>query len=146
MLGACGDHGLVEDGDSCIGCKDLTFLLFPSVLVGKGETQVDAGMEAGHVVIQIRLANFSIGDEDMHDKGAEMDGVETFGGVLKNSVVDVVNRRRELVARDGEDHVVAVPCLTCGGVGGMQFLAFGHRGTGWDDWVGGRFYLWGVKR
>jgi hypothetical protein len=52
MLGACGDHGLVKDGDSCIGCKDLTFLLFPSVLVDEGETQVDAGMEAGHVVIQ----------------------------------------------------------------------------------------------
>jgi hypothetical protein len=82
----------------------------------------------------------------MHDKGAEMDGVETFGGVLKNGVVDVIDCRRELVARDGEDHVVAVPCLAYGGVGGMQFLAFGNRGTGWDDWVGWRFNLWGVKR
>jgi hypothetical protein len=37
MLGKCGDHGLVGDGDSSIGGKDLAFLLFPCV-DGKGET------------------------------------------------------------------------------------------------------------
>jgi hypothetical protein len=31
VLGACSDHGLVGGEDSSIGCKDLAFLLFPSV-------------------------------------------------------------------------------------------------------------------
>jgi hypothetical protein len=135
VLGACGDHGLIGDGDSGIGCKDLAFLLFPSVN-GKGEAQVDAGMEVGHVVTQIRLADLGLGGKDVHDKGAEIDGVETLGGVIKNGVVDVVNRHCKLVASDGEYPLVGVPCLACGSVGGMQFLTFGCCGAGWDDWVG----------
>ncbi len=130
MLGTCGDHGLVGVGESGIGCKDLAFLLFPCV-DGKGEAQVDAGMEVGHVVIQIRLADLGVGGEDVNDKGAEIDGVETFGGVVKNGVVDLINCRRELVACDGEDHLIGIPCLTCGGIGGAQFLAFGCHGAGW---------------
>ncbi len=47
-------------------------------------------MEVGHVVIQIRLADLGVGGEDVHDKGAEIDGIKTFGGVVKNSVVDVI--------------------------------------------------------
>jgi hypothetical protein len=45
---------------------------------------VDTGMEVGHVVIRIRLADLCVGVEDVHDKGAEIDGIETFGGVVKN--------------------------------------------------------------
>ena len=86
VFGTCGDHGFVGDGDSGIGGKDLTFLLFPRV-GSKGEAQVDAGMEVGHVVILIRLADLGIGSEDVHDKGAEIDGIETFGGVVKNGIV-----------------------------------------------------------
>ncbi len=86
VLSACGDHGLVGDGDSGIGCKDLAFLLFSSV-DGKGGGQVDARMEVGHVVIQIKLANLGVGGQDVHDKGVEIDGIETFGGVIKNSIV-----------------------------------------------------------
>ncbi len=120
MVSACGDHGLVGDGDSGIVCVDLAFLLFPSV-DGKGEAQIDAKMEVGHVVIQIRLADLSISGEDMHDKGAETDGVETFGGVFKNNIVDVVDCCRKSVVCDGEDHLVGVSCLTCSGIGGNQF-------------------------
>ncbi len=118
MFGTCGDHGFVGDGDSGIGGKDLAFFLFPCV-DSKGGAQIDARMEVGHVVIQIRLADLGIGVEDVHDEGAEIDGVETFGGVVKNSVVDAVTSRRKLVACDGEDHLVGVPCLTGGGVCGM---------------------------
>jgi hypothetical protein len=90
VLGTCGDHGFVGDGDTGIGSKDLTFLLLPCVN-GKGEARVDAGMEAGHVVIQIRLADLGVRVEDVHDEGAEIDGIETFGRVIKNGVVDLVN-------------------------------------------------------
>ncbi len=143
MLGTCGDHDLVKDGDSNIGCEDLTFLLFPCV-DSQGEAQVDARMEVGHVVIQIRLADLGVSGEDVHDKGAEIDGVETFGGVIKNRAVDVLDRRCILVASDGEDHLVGVPCLTCGSIGSAQFLPFGCPGAGWDDWVGWRFNMWDV--
>ena len=88
----CSDHGFVGDGDSGISGKDLTFLLFPRV-DSKGEACVDAGMEVGHFVIQIRLADLGVGVQDMHDKGAEIDGVETFSGVIKNGIVDVINCR-----------------------------------------------------
>ncbi len=118
MLGTCSDHGFVGDGDSGIGSKDLTFLLFPHVN-SEGEAQVDAGMEVGHVVIQIKLADLGVGVEDVHDENVEIDGIETFGGVVKNDVVDVVDCRCELIACDGEDHLVGVPCLASGGVGGM---------------------------
>jgi hypothetical protein len=91
-------------------------------------------MEIGHGVIQIRLADPSIGGGDVHEKGAEIDGVESFSGVIKNGIVDIVDRHRELVARDVEYHLVCVPCLACGGVGGTQFLV-SCCGTGWGNWV-----------
>ncbi len=117
MLGSCGDHGFVGDGDTDIGSKDLTFLLLLHV-DGKGEAGVDARMEVGHVVIQIRLADLGIGLEDVHDEGAKINGVETFGRVVKHSIVDVVNRHHELVACDGKDHLLGVPCLASGSVSG----------------------------
>jgi hypothetical protein len=76
-------------------------------------------MEVGYVVAQIRLAYLGIGVEDVHDKGVEIDGVETFGGVLKNGVVDIVDCCCKLNACDGEDHLVGVPCLASGGIGGV---------------------------
>ncbi len=66
VLGTCGDHGFVKDGDSGIGGKDLTLLLLPHV-DDKGGGRVNAGMEVGHVVIQIRLADLGVGVEDVHD-------------------------------------------------------------------------------
>ncbi len=135
MLGACGDHCLVGDGYYGIGCNDLAFLLFPSV-DSKGEACDNARMDVGHVVIQIRLADLGKGGDDVHEKGAEIDGIETFGGVIKNGVVDVIDRCRKLVVCDGEDLLVGVPCLTRGSIGGVQFFAFGCCGTSWDGWVG----------
>ncbi len=66
VLGTCGDHGFVRDGDTGIGGKDLTFLLLPCV-DGKGEAGVDAGMEVCHVVIQIRFTDLGVGVKDVHD-------------------------------------------------------------------------------
>jgi hypothetical protein len=85
VLGISGDFVFVGDGDSGISGEDLTFFLFPCVN-GKGEAQVDAGMEVGHVIIQIRLEDLGIGVEDVHDKGMEIDGIETFGGAIKNGI------------------------------------------------------------
>ncbi len=85
---------------------------------GKGEAQVDAGMEVGHVVVQIRLADLGKGVEDVLDEGAEIDGVETFGGVVKNGVVDAIDCHHKLIVCDGEDHLVGVPCLASGGASG----------------------------
>jgi hypothetical protein len=102
-------------------------------------------MEVGHVVIQIRLADLGVGHEDVHDKGAEINSIATFGGVVKNGVVDIVNRRHKLVMCDGEDHLVGVPCLMGGGIGGTQFHVFGCGGACWDDWVGLRFNMWDVE-
>ncbi len=144
MLGTCDDHGFVGDGDTRIGSKDLTFLLLPCV-DGKGEAGVDAGMEVSHVVIQIRLADLGVGVEDVHNKCAEIDGVKTFGGVIKNGVVNVVNCIPELDTCDGEDHLVGVPCLASSGVGGALFLTVGGHGAYWDDWVGQRFNMWDVE-
>jgi hypothetical protein len=53
VLGTCGDHGFFGDGDTGIGGKDLTFLLLPRVDSKRG-ARVDAGMEVGHVVVQIK--------------------------------------------------------------------------------------------
>ncbi len=117
MLGTCGDHGFVGDRDSSIGREDLPFLLFLCV-DGKRKAQVDAGMEVGHVVIQIRLADLGVGVEYVHDEGEEINGVKTFGGVVKHGIVDIVNCRCKLVAGDGEDHLVGVPPLASGGAGG----------------------------
>ena len=75
----------------------------------------------------------------------EINGIETFGGVIKNGVVDIINCCRELVMCDGKDNLVGVPCLTCGGIGGMQFLTFSCQVAGWDDWVGWRFNMWDVE-
>ncbi len=117
MLGTCGDHGFVGGRDSRIGSKDLTFLMFPCAK-GKGKARVDSGMEVGHVVVKIRLVDLGIGVEDVHDKGMEINCVKTFGGVVKNSIVDMADCCRKLIACDGEDHLVGVPCLASSGVGG----------------------------
>ncbi len=66
VLGTCSDHVFVVDGDFSIGGKDLALLLLPCV-DGEGEAGVNARMEAGHVVIQIRLVDLGVGVEDVHD-------------------------------------------------------------------------------
>ncbi len=122
MLGTCGDHGFIGDGDSGISCKDLTFLLFPCV-----------DRNGRRLCCHPDQVGSGVDGEGVHDKGVEIDGVETFGRIIKNGVVDIVNRHLKLVVCDGEDHLAGVPCLMGGGVGGVQFLAFGCCGTSWDD-------------
>jgi hypothetical protein len=51
------------------------------------------------------------------DKGAEIDGADTFSGVAKNGIVDVVDCHCKLVTCDGEDHLAGVTCLASGGIG-----------------------------
>ncbi len=91
------------------------------------------------------MADPGLGVQDVHDKGAEIDNIETFIGVVKNSVVDVVDYHCKLIACDGEDHLVGVPCLASGSVGGTKILAVGGCGTCWDDWVSQRFNMWDVE-
>ncbi len=58
-------------------------------------------MEVGHVVYQIRLADLGVDGEDVDDKGADINGIETFGGVIKNGVVDINDHRHKLVMSRG---------------------------------------------
>ncbi len=48
----------------------------------------------------------------------EINSIETFGGVVKNGVVDVDDCHCKLVACDGEDHLVGVPCHASGSISG----------------------------
>ncbi len=91
------------------------------------------------------MADLSVGSKDVHEEGVEINGIESFGGVIKNGIVDVINCHCAQVAHDVKDYLVCVPCLACGGVDGTQFLAFGCRGVGWDSWVSWRFNLWDVE-
>jgi hypothetical protein len=144
VRGTCGNHGLVGDGDSGIAGKYLAFLLFPCV-DGKGEAQVNARMEVSHVVIQIRLADLGVGGEDVHNKGVEINVIETFGGVIKNAIVDIVDYLCELIVCDGKDHLGGVPCLMGSNIGGVQLFAFSCHGASWDNWLGWRFNMWDVE-
>ncbi len=47
-----------------------------------------------------------------------IDSVETFGGVVKSGVVDIVDCCHKLVACDGEDYLVGAPCLASGSICG----------------------------
>jgi hypothetical protein len=70
VLGAGGDHQFVRNRDACVGGKDLTLLLFASVdgqWGGQG-SGVDAGVEVGHVVIQVGLADLGVRCENVLDK------------------------------------------------------------------------------
>ncbi len=79
-------------------------------------------MEIGHVIIQIRLADLSVGGEDVNEEGVEIDGIEFSGWVIKNGIVDVIDCRCVLVAHDVEDHLVCFLCPACGGIGGIWLL------------------------
>ncbi len=55
--------------------------------------------------------------------------VESFGGIIELRVVKVVDCRRKLIASDGTDDDVYVPCLAVGKVGGASCFA-GRGGPG----------------
>ncbi len=117
MLGSGGDHELVGDWDSCVGGKDLALLLFARV-DGQWEAGVDADVELGHVVLQVRLADLGIRGQDVLDQCAEVDVIESFCQIVEDGVVDVVDGGGELISSDGKDKVVGSPCFARGNVDG----------------------------
>ena len=56
-------------------------------------------------------------------EGDGVDGVEAFGWVVEGRVVDVIDRRGKLVARDGGNNEVGVPRLAFGEVGSTGCFA-----------------------
>ena len=117
MFGAGGDHQFVGDRDARVGGEDLTLLLFVSV-DGQGEAGVDAGVEFGHVVIQVGLTDLGVRCENVLDKRAEVDAVKSFCWIVEDGVVDVIDAGGKLVASDGQYKPVGCPCFACGDVGG----------------------------
>ena len=80
VFGAGGDHQFIGDRDAPVGGKDLTLLLFASVDgQGQGEAGVDAGVEFGHVVVQVGLADLGVRCENVLDERAEVDAGPSFG-------------------------------------------------------------------
>ncbi len=100
MFGPGGDHHFVLDWDSSVVGDDLVYFFFASV-DGQGVAGVDAYVEVGHVVVQVRLADLGVCGENMLDKRAEVGAIEAFCQVIKEGIVDFVNGRGKLVARDG---------------------------------------------
>ena len=76
VLGAGGDHQFVGDRDARVGGEDLILLLFVSV-DGQGEAGVDADVEAGHVVVQVGLADLGICCDNVLDERAEVNAVKS---------------------------------------------------------------------
>jgi hypothetical protein len=71
---------------------------------------------------------------------AEVDAVEPLDGIVEDGVINVVDGRGKLVARDREDETIRCPCLLCGCVGGTEFFALGSGGADWNDGIGRRFW------
>ena len=135
MFGAGGDHQFIGDRDAPVGGKHLTLLLFASVDgQGQGEAGVDAGVEFGHVVVQVGLADLGVRCENVLDERAEVDAVKSFSWIDKDGVVDVINGGGKLVASDGDGQYkpVGCPSLACGDVGGLYFLLGLGSGAGGD--------------
>ena len=117
MLGSGGDHEFVEDRDSCVDGEDLALLLFARV-DGQWEAGVDADVEFGHVVVQVGLTDLGVRGQDVLDKCAEVDAVESFRWIVEDGAVDVVDGGGELVSSDGKDEAVGSPCFARGDVDG----------------------------
>ena len=71
----------------------------------------------------------------MQDERAEVDAIESFGGVIEHGVVDIVAGCGKLVTGDGEDKFVHGPRLACNDVVGLQFFVLGGSGAVWHDRV-----------
>ncbi len=117
MFGAGGDHQFIGEWDAPVGGKDLTLLLFASV-DGQGEAGVDAGVEFGHVVVQVGLADLGERCENVLDERAEVDAVKSCSWIDEDGIVDVIDGSGKLVASDGQYEPVGCPSFACGDVGG----------------------------
>ena len=118
MFGAGGDHQFVGDRDARVGGEDLTLLLF-AIVSGQGEAGVDAGVEFGHVVNQVGLADLGVHCENGLNKHTEVDTVKSFHWIVKDGVVDVIDGGSKLVTSDGQYEPVGCPCFARGDVGGL---------------------------
>ncbi len=101
-------------------------------------------MELGHVVVDIWLHNGWVGGLDVCNKVPERDLVESFCGVIKGGVVNVVDGCRKLVVCDGGHDKAGVLRLLFGKVSGMCLFPDGSGGRGIDGILGGSC-RWDVK-
>jgi hypothetical protein len=118
VFGAGGDHQFVGDRDARVGGEDLTLLLF-AIVSGQGGAGVDAGVEFGHVVNQVGLADLGVHCENGLNKCTEVDTVKSFCWIVKDGVVDVIDGGSKLVTSDGQYEPVGCPCFARGDVGGL---------------------------
>ncbi len=128
-LHAGGDHCCFGDRNVGILGKRLTLLLF-ACADSKWEGRFDASDKFGHVVINVGLENCSIGAANVSDKVMKGDCVETFGGVIKFCIINIIDGRRKLVACDCVDDYVCVPCFALGKVGSPSSFARGVAAGG----------------
>ena len=73
----------------------------------------------------------------MGDKVPEGNRIETLGGIVKRGIIYVVNCRRKLVACDGADNDVGIPCLAVGEVDSSSCFLRGC-GSRWIEQIFGR--------
>ena len=85
---------------------------------GQGEAKVNVGVEFGHVVVQVELADLGVCGENMLDKRAEVNTVKSFCWIVKDGIVDVIDSGGTLVANDGQYKPAGCPCFEHGDVGG----------------------------
>ncbi len=113
---AGGDHCCFGDWNAGVLGKHLALLLFVCV-DSKWEGRFDAGDKFGHVVINVGLGNHSIGAANASDKVTKGDCIETFGGVIKFRIINIIDGRPKLVLCDCADNDVCIQCLVLGEVG-----------------------------
>ncbi len=106
--------------------KCLALLLFACV-DSKWEGRFDASDKFGHVVVNVGLGNCSIDAANVSDEVTKGDCVETFGGVIKFRIINIIDGRRKLFACDCADNYVCVPRLALSKVGCPS--SFAHRSS-----------------
>ncbi len=92
---------------------------------GKWEGSFNAGVELGHVVIDVGLGDQCVGGSDVGDEIREGNRVETLGGILERGIIYVVDSRLKLVRCDGANNDVGIPCLAVGKVGNSSCFLCG---------------------
>ncbi len=73
----------------------------------------------------------------MGDKVLEGTRVETLGGIVECVIIYIIDCRRELVACDGADNDVGIPCLAVGKVGGLSCFSCGCGSRWIEQYSGG---------
>jgi hypothetical protein len=133
-LCAGGDHRCFRGRNAGVLGERLTLLLFACV-DSKWEGRCDASDKFCHVVVNVRLGYCCICAANVSDDVATGDCVETFGGVIKFCIINIVNGHRKLVMCDGVGDDVCVPRLAFGKVGSSS--SFTSRIS--DGWIDGVF-------